>query len=219
MTRAERRRAERSARKEEARRQRDHERMSRGYAEVKKGNWPDWSPFVEMHGPGSRFCEEVGADYGFSNSRYQVLVAFERPGRGWPPVMHLSIKAHDRRCVHDWRDMQRIKNELAGTMSEGVELYPAESRLMDEANQFHLFCLHPMTGGFPIGQKGRTVLTPEELEEEFAGLGPQERPVQREFEDHHGAEGCRSAGKVPWPDWAVQELERILGCVKTGNSS
>jgi len=124
-------------------------------------------------------------------------------------VMHLSIKAHDRRCVHDWRDMQRIKNELAGTMSEGVELFPAESRLMDEANQFHIYCLHPSVDGFPFGQRERTRCTPDELEEEYAEVVQELRPKQRDFEDHHGADGCRPAGLVPWPEWAIEQMEKM----------
>jgi hypothetical protein len=37
--------------------------------------------------------------------------------------------------VHDWRDLQRIKNQLVGPECEAVELYPAESRKVDTANQ------------------------------------------------------------------------------------
>ena len=50
------------------------------------------------------------------------------------------------KAIHDWRHFQLIKNELVGEEIEAIELYPAESRLHDTANQFHLFCN-------PIGTK------------------------------------------------------------------
>lgn len=54
-------------------------------------------------------------------------------------IIHLSIKRNDRECIHDWRDLQEIKNQLVGEENEGVELYPAESRVVDLANQYHLW--------------------------------------------------------------------------------
>ncbi len=57
-----------------------------------------------------------------------------------PPMIHLSIKNRDRGTRHDWRDFQRIKNQLAGPDWEAVEVYPAEDRLVDMANQYHLWC-------------------------------------------------------------------------------
>lgn len=210
MTRAERRKAARDREKAERKKARLLERVDAGREVVFAGGWPEWSPFVQLFGPGDRFCRELGCDYAYSNSRYQVVVAFEKTGLGWPPLMHLSIKTHDKRCVHDWRDMQRIKNELAGTMAEGIELFPAESRLMDEANQFHIYCIHPTMGGFPFGQTERTRFTPEELDRDHADVVPEFRPRQREFEDHHDAEGCLPMGQVPWPKWALEQIGKML---------
>lgn len=81
------------------------------------------------------------------NDRYTVAV--ER----WPgtdDVRYLSIRRNDRKPAHDWRDFQRIKNDIAGDEAEAVELYPAESRLMDTANQYHLW-VAPRGVQFPIG--------------------------------------------------------------------
>jgi hypothetical protein len=69
----------------------------------------------------------------YVNSRYQVAVEVS------DAVTHLSIKRIDQQPVHDWRDLQRIKNELCGPECEGVELYPAEGRVVDIANQYHLW--------------------------------------------------------------------------------
>lgn len=51
----------------------------------------------------------------------------------------LSIRENDRGTRHDWRDFQRIKNELCGAECEGIEFYPPESRLVDTVNQYHLW--------------------------------------------------------------------------------
>ena len=48
-----------------------------GLQVVQDGGWPAWSPLVQTHERGSSFCAEVGCDYSFANSRYQVLVNFE----------------------------------------------------------------------------------------------------------------------------------------------
>ena len=90
------------------------------------------------------------------NNLYQVYetpLDVENPDAGrW---VHLSIKRRDRGAIHDWRDLQRIKNEIVGPEAEAVELYPAESRLLDAANQYHLWCV--VGKKFPFGFHTRTV--------------------------------------------------------------
>lgn len=90
----------------------------------------------------------------FVNDRYTVIVRSldSRPGWLW-----LSIRRNDRRAVRDWRDLQRIKTELAGPEREAVELYPAESRLVDTSNQYHLW-VAPDGVRFPIGYDERLLL-------------------------------------------------------------
>lgn len=70
-------------------------------------------------------------------------------------VVWLSIKRNDREPCKDWRDFQKIKNQLCGREAEGVELYPAESRVVDTANQYHLwvFTKQRMPLGFERGEK------------------------------------------------------------------
>lgn len=86
-----------------------------------------------------------------TNDRYQVRRT--ELGGGW---LHLSIKRRDRRPIRDWRAFQRIKNELAGSEREAVEIYPAESRLHDAANQYHLW-VAPPGEQWPLGFEGRSV--------------------------------------------------------------
>lgn len=67
----------------------------------------------------------------------------------------LSIRRQDRKPVHDWRHLWMIKTELAGADAEAVELY----RLVDSANQYHLFCL-PRGERFPFGFDDEGVVVP-----------------------------------------------------------
>lgn len=108
----------------------------------------------------------------YLNSRYQVNVRICMPENGGPSELtHLSIKRIDKRPIHDWRDLQRIKNEIIGPEFEAVELYPAESRLIDTANQYHLWVVTSPGYKFPFGFNGRLVI------EEPGG-----NAVQRPFE-------------------------------------
>lgn len=101
--------------------------------------------FVEHEGPAAEM---------WANDRYTVVVAppdgtsattLDRDGALW-----LSIRRNDRRALRDWRDFQRIKNDLAGPEREAFELFPAESRLVDTANQYHLWVL-PAGQRLPVG--------------------------------------------------------------------
>lgn len=57
-------------------------------------------------------------------------------------LIYLSVRRLERaRLPRDWRDLQRIKNEIVGPEHEGFELFPAESRLVDQSDQFHLWVL------------------------------------------------------------------------------
>lgn len=75
-----------------------------------------------------------------------------------PPMTWLSIKRHDKEPCNDWRHFQFIKNQLVGEECEAVQMYPAESRLVDGSNQYHLFCLKDKSHRFPFGfNEGRTI--------------------------------------------------------------
>jgi hypothetical protein len=70
------------------------------------------------------------------NQLYTVWV-YELPQE----AHHLSIKRFDKAACRDWRHFQWIKNEVCGAEREAVEIFPAESRLLDAANQYHLWVL------------------------------------------------------------------------------
>jgi hypothetical protein len=96
--------------------------------------------------------QSVGSSRTYANETYCVQV------RTVPPYIHLDITRRDFRPCTNWRDFQQIKNELVGPEYEGVELFPAESRLVDTANQYHMW-VRPQGGyRFPFGYKNRLVL-------------------------------------------------------------
>jgi hypothetical protein len=83
-------------------------------------------------------------------------------------MTHVSIKRRDKQAFHDWREMQQIKNAICGPEREAVELYPAESRLVDTSNQYHLWVL-PEGTTFPFGYRERLICTE-------SGQGAVQRP-------------------------------------------
>ncbi len=98
---------------------------------------PAWTPFERLGqvSVGPELCLPEGTIY--RNSRYQVVM--RRPDSPpSAPLVWLSIKRIDNRPCRDWREFQRIKNELLGPEVEAVELNPAESRRVDAANQYQL---------------------------------------------------------------------------------
>jgi hypothetical protein len=90
----------------------------------------------------------------YENESYQVLVS----QKDCPSSMvHLAVSRQDDKPVHSWSDLQAIKNQLCGPESEGVELYPAESRLLDISNTYHLWVFTNTKDRFPFGIKDRAV--------------------------------------------------------------
>src|ERR1700742_3558802 len=81
----------------------------------------------------------AGCEY-WRNDLYQV------EGRRYPAdeLAHLNIRRTDGFPGRDWRHFQQIKNELVGAECEAIEIYPAESRLVDTSNKYHLWvCTDP----------------------------------------------------------------------------
>jgi len=123
----------------------------------------------------------------FLNSRYQVMVTDLEPHEpGHPILRHLSIKRRDREPIHDWRDLQRIKNELCGPEFEGIEIYPAEERLVDSANQYHLFVFMDSSFRLSMG-----------FSERLVAEGPYtDGARQRPFDDDNRPDDCLTGAEV-----------------------
>ena len=67
-------------------------------------------------------------------------------------MIHLMVRRVDRKPIHSWQDLMRIKDYVLGEESEAVEIYPARSRLVDEDHIYHLWGL-PKRQRFPFGMK------------------------------------------------------------------
>ena len=114
------------------------------------------------------------------NDQYQVNVKYidtnkEAKMKG---MLWLSIKRKDKNWIKDWRELQKIKNIIAGPEREGCEIFPAESRLVDSSNQFHIFVLSE-GDSFPFGYKERIVVKGHKG---GWGKGSSQRPFKPEDE-------------------------------------
>lgn len=119
------------------------------HPDAEKPDTEKWTQFRRAHvfSKGVE-VEQVDGTVMWKNSIYTVIVHHEENGGAY-----LSIKSNDRHWRHDWRHFQRIKNELLGEDVEAVELYPATDRLVDDANQFHLWAFPPGVR-IPVGFAG-----------------------------------------------------------------
>ena len=124
------------------------------------------------------------------NDIYQVNVRRNQPTFGNTEVTmcHLSIKRLDQKPVMDWRHLQTIKNELVGEKNEGCELFPSEERLVDGANQYHLWVFESPEMRFPFGFTYRLVSEDE-------SLGNVQRPFEKKPID---LEECERVLKVAY---------------------
>jgi hypothetical protein len=114
-----------------------------------KHGWQPMRLADYVRGPGGSVAQNPGNAY---VNRYYSAFLYPRPDGS---VM-ISIKPRDGGARHDWREFQWIKNELVGPEREAVELYPAESRLVDTANQFFLLVAPPGVH-WPLGFLERSV--------------------------------------------------------------
>lgn len=87
----------------------------------------------------------------YRDATYHAVVDRNAPhGLAGIRVWHLSIKRLDREPIHDWRILQAIKTAVLGPDVEAVELYPSEARLVDTANQYHLWAIVADDTGAPL---------------------------------------------------------------------
>jgi hypothetical protein len=134
-----------------------------GLLEVESVPDPAWQPLVKgevtpaIRVNHTRTGQQV-PDELWANDTYEVFVyRLAAEMAGGPDATHLSIKRYDRAPVRNWRHFQQIKNEIVGPEIEAMELFPRESRLADNANQYHLWCLPPDMD-VPVGWDGGMVL-------------------------------------------------------------
>jgi hypothetical protein len=87
---------------------------------------------------------------GSLKERYESDTYYVEAIRHRGNVRQIMIRRKDFGALLDWRDKQAIKNQIAGPESEAIELFPAESRVVDNQNWSHLW-LQPGGAKFPYG--------------------------------------------------------------------
>jgi hypothetical protein len=111
-----------------------------------------------------RYVEQVAGGQPielWKSDRYECTVRTFRIGE--VSVRHLSVNREDRRPVRNWRHLQQIKNEVCGELWTGAEFFPPEDRLIDSANQYHLFCFPPEVDFGPVlGGPGEGAVTDDD---------------------------------------------------------
>jgi hypothetical protein len=123
----------------------------------------------------------------YVNNLFSVYV--REIGKG---ALHISFHRHSRGAVRDWRHFQAIKNEVAGPERLAVEVFPPESMLVDEANEYHLWVFSEGSEGeFPFLLPGRRqVGTREDMEREQGRTRARQRnwqpgiPTGKGFEEY-----------------------------------
>jgi hypothetical protein len=142
----------------------------------------DYRVMMKIHGLSEAsaivLVEENHKEVIFRSRDWQVHIKSIRGNSGWPSMLHLNCRRTDRSARHDWRELQSIKNILVGPEHEAVELYPAESRLTDTANNYHLWVLASAKARFPFGFLTRAVFSEKDAEKHGA--------KQRNMDSPHG---------------------------------
>lgn len=70
---------------------------------------------------------------------------------------HIMLMKNDKSNI-TWEEKQRVKNQIFGTDSFAVEIFPPECQLIDVVNAYHLWVVESTTT-CPIGwNSGRQVL-------------------------------------------------------------
>lgn len=96
----------------------------------------------------------------WSNDQYVVAINrdVEHGFAHGRSMFELTIRRQDREQGIPFRDVQAIKNQLVGDEAECVELYPAESRLVDTANQYWYYGFSDTDLRWPFGFQKRSVI-------------------------------------------------------------
>jgi hypothetical protein len=112
--------------------------------------------------------QRMAAMHIFENNLYHVEIVYGQP------FIHLDVHRIDRGPCKNWEHFQQIKNELVGPEHEAVELFPAESRLVNTSHEYHMW-VHADPGyRFPFGFGARWVLD-NPMKVELGSRGSNER--------------------------------------------
>lgn len=111
------------------------------------GVWLPWETRTFPKGTvGQTWLAQIGEAR--TNGFYVAMVRYLDGGPAGR--IHLAIRTASNR-EPPWRDLQRIKNELFGPERFAVQVCPPQSRLIDEADMYHLWIMaEGYTPGFGL---------------------------------------------------------------------
>jgi hypothetical protein len=139
--------------------------------------WGKWEPTKTVRNTLSGAEVALGDDEICWLNNLYTVVGRRLAGTGESPSMiWLSIRRNDRKPARDWRHLQRIKNELVGPECEAMEMFPAESRLVDQANQTHIWVVLDPKFRWPWGFTERVVKDHDDPD--VRALGAVQRPLE-----------------------------------------
>lgn len=105
------------------------------------GEWGEWERV--SFSPGS--AGSGWAAHFTTAHRNRVFSVLDRRAEGG--VRHLAVSSLTGERP-SWREMQRIKDEIAGPEATAIEVYPPRAQVVDEADMFHIWVLR---GALPFG--------------------------------------------------------------------
>jgi hypothetical protein len=105
-----------------------------------KSGWTDFQE--EARRDWWRVAAPPDAKRVYRNSRFVVIVYGAVAGPNGEYERSMIVPNNKGREVF-WRDLQRIKNEVFGPEALGLQYFPRESELVDEANVYWLYVRGP----------------------------------------------------------------------------
>ncbi len=105
-----------------------------------KQGWTPWEDWTDRAYATEAYRNKPRDLLSFHKNGIYTVQEFLRPSP-WGEITLLMVRRNDAAPVRSWGDLQRIKNELTGPERVAVEVYPAETDLVDDANIYHLWVL------------------------------------------------------------------------------
>ncbi|ANH49077.1 DUF7694 domain-containing protein [Tritonibacter mobilis] len=97
------------------------------------GNWGEWE---EMHFPPGSVGSVGWAGSITTAHRNRVFCVLDR--MDFSGARHLAVSSLSE-IRPTWREMQRIKDEIAGPDATAIEVYPPHAEIVDQADMFHIW--------------------------------------------------------------------------------
>ncbi len=107
---------------------------------LSKASKGGWEPLKVVNGVVGHPDALPGLVRAYNNHTYSVQVFAVVESR-LGLVTPLGIRRHDQGLNFPWYDLQRIKNEVTDPERAAIEVFPAESDLVDDANMRWMWVL------------------------------------------------------------------------------